>query len=187
MDRNVVLCTVGTSLLNPASAGGRHTAGGATDWRAVAEELARLPLADRACGAEANSLAALVAAGVVTNNCAVELFHSDTTDGRAIAAALGALFRSRGHAASVVPVAGLRDDDPSAFATEGLPNLARALAASVRRHGAGACCVNATGGFKGQAAVAVQAAALLGVPAYYLHERFAVPVLLPALALGDLQ
>ncbi len=191
MPRSLLLCTVGTSLLNPNSAGGQYTTRGATgpvtDWNAVTSVLRELPVTDRACGAEMNSVAALVAVGHAAVGCGVYLFHSDTDDGRAIAAALADLFRFRGHSpVEAVCVTDLQDTDPTRFASRGLPNLARAMAGAVRNHGPGATAINATGGFKAQTAVAVLTGQALGVPVHYLHEKFGTPITFPVIAAADL-
>ncbi len=39
MTPSILLCTVGTSLLNAANFGGQRTAGETTDWKAVAAAL----------------------------------------------------------------------------------------------------------------------------------------------------
>jgi putative CRISPR-associated protein (TIGR02619 family) len=182
MPRPILLCTVGTSLLNPANAGGRHTRAGTTDWAAVGRDLAALAPTDRGCGAEVNSVASLVSAGHVSPGAGVFLLHSDTADGRGVAAALGDLFRGRGHApAEAVPVPDLQDADPKRFRTRGLRNLAKLLAAKVREYGPAACAVNATGGYKAQIAVAVLMGQAVGVPVYYMHEKFAEVIAFPPL------
>jgi putative CRISPR-associated protein (TIGR02619 family) len=200
MTRPILLCTVGTSLFEPNLRFLREnmakdntkaeekravpsdlisegevlaTAYENRDWAGVASALERFSPKLRTCGAEVNSVASLVANKYVPANCGVYFFHSDTDDGRAIADVLVRLFSARGHSpATAVPVPDLQDIDPKRFRTKGLRNLAKLLCQKVRDHGAEACAINATGGYKAQIAVTVLLGQALNVPVYYKHERF---------------
>lgn len=209
MPRPILLCTVGTSLFFPNLANLRRAladdlakpddkkavkpelrpvaerlaaAYEVKDWPAVARHLAELPPTERLCGAEVNSVASLVAGGYINPDASAFFAHSDTPDGRAIAAILCALFRLRGHA-PVEPlcVTDLQDADPKRFRTKGLRNLVKLLAAKVREYGPGAVAINATGGYKAQIAVAVLMGQAVGVPVYYMHERFSEIIAFPPL------
>jgi putative CRISPR-associated protein (TIGR02619 family) len=212
MPRPILLCTVGTSLFFPNLAGLRRaltenaaepddkkivkpkqpavaeqlaTAFEAKDWPGVAKQLAELPQTERLCGAEVNSVASLVANGYAPADAGIFLFHSDTDDGRAIAAVLMEFFRLRGHApVEAVCVADLQDADPKRFRTKGLRSLARLLSAKVREYGPAACAINATGGYKAQIAVAVLMGQAVGVPVYYMHERFSEIIAFPPLPIA---
>ncbi len=207
MARPILLTTVGTSLFFPNLAGLRRTlkddeskpddkklvkpalrpvaeqlAGAyeAKDWPAIARHLAELPATERLCGAEVNSLASLVANSYSPPNAGVFFFHSDTDDGRAIAGVLAELLRGRGHApVETVCIPDLQDTDPKRFRTRGLRNLARLLSEKVREYGAAQCAINATGGYKAQIAVAVLMGQAVGVPVYYMHERFSEIIAFP--------
>ena len=182
MNPSVLLCTVGTSLLNPGNVAGARTVNGVTDWSAVLADLVRAESASRICGAEINSVASLIAHGYVSNGASVYLFHSDTEAGRQIAATLSEYFLSRGHApVRAVAVADLQDSDPKRFRTKGLRNLVKSICASVRDHSAPACAINATGGYKAQIAIAVLLGQALGIPVYYMHERFSEIIPFPPL------
>ena len=209
MPRPFLLCTVGTSLFFPNLAGLRRTlkdddakpddkktirlairlvaeqlatAYEAKDWHAVARHLVALPPTERLCGAEVNSVASLISNNYVSADASIFLFHSDTDDGRAIAGVLADLFRSRGHApVAAVSVPDLQDADPKRFRTKGLRNLARLLSVKVREYGPAACAINATGGYKAQVAVAVLLGQSLGIPVYYMHERFSEIIAFPPL------
>jgi putative CRISPR-associated protein (TIGR02619 family) len=193
----ILICTVGTSLFRPNLEGLRKELAEGTirddrrplaqayragDWTAVARELARLPGSERLCGAEVNSVASMVEHGHVAADCGLFFVHSDTDDGRHVAAILTAYFRTRGHTpVEAVPVPDLQDQDPKRFRTAGLRNLARAVCAVIRAHSAAACAVNATGGYKAQIAVAVLLGQALGVPVFYKHELFSEIIAFPPL------
>lgn len=207
MPRPILLCTVGTSLFFPNLAGLRKaladdgakpdekkavkpalvpvaerlaTAYEAKDWSAVAAGLNELPLTERLCGAEVNSLASLIANDYAPANCGIYFFHSDTPDGKNIADVLVRLYAARGHSpVAAVPVPDLQDQDPKRFRTKGLRNLAKLLCGKVREHSAEACAINATGGYKAQIAVAVLLGQALGIPVYYMHERFSEIIAFP--------
>ena len=149
-----------------------------SDWRVVADTLAEFPMSTRLCGAELNSLHDLVERAYLAADCRVLLLHSDTEDGRAIANVLVNVLSHHGHDAEAQRVEGLRDDDPRAFRTHGLRNLARRLGAGIRNY-QGSVCINATGGYKAQIAVAVLIGQALGVPVYYKHERFSEIIAFP--------
>jgi len=171
--RTILLCTVGTSLLDRENFGGKRTVNAVTDWQAITTDLSGAAPTDRACGAEVNSVASLVKHDYVPWNAGIYLFHSDTEAGRQIANVLQTYFTNSGHSpVVVVPVADLQDDDPKRFRTKGLRNLAKAICGKVRDHSAAACAINATGGYKAQIAVAVLLGQALGIPVYYMHERF---------------
>ena len=207
MSRPILLCTVGTSLFYPNLANLRRTlkddeskpddkkaikptlhptaetlatAYEAKDWIAAAQQLGNLPANERLCGAEVNSVASLVVNGYAPANASVFLFHSDTDDGLAIAAVLAEYFRARGHAPTeAICVPDLQDTDPKRFRTKGLRNLAKLLSTKVREYGPVACGMNATGGYKAQIAIAVLIGQAVGVPVYYMHERFSEIIAFP--------
>ena len=177
---HTLLCTVGTSLLKylrPREGAGPSLpeAGQALaqgDPGAAALALAQLDPSDRRLGAEINSVAELAALGHITPDARIELFHSATGDGRAVAGVLAGFFRARGHPVELVEVEHLQDAEPRLFKSKGLRNLAKLLCRSVRRWGAQRTAVDATGGYKAQIAVAVLIGQALGIPVYYKHEFF---------------
>jgi putative CRISPR-associated protein (TIGR02619 family) len=173
MNPNILLCTVGTSLLNHDNFGGKRTQDGITDWNAISADLAETEPTNCACGAEINSVASLISQEYVPGNAGIYLFHSDTEAGRQIANVLSAYYLSHGHSpVQAIPVIDLHDDDPKRFRTKGLRNLAKAICGKVREHSAPACAINATGGYKAQIAIAVLLGQTLSIPVYYMHERF---------------
>ena len=204
--RPILLCTVGTSLFYPNLAGLRKTlaedhdkpddrktiapalvpaaerladAFAAKDWPLVADVLAEIPANHRSCGAEVNSIASLIEHDFAPANAGIFFFHSDTDDGREIADVLVRLFPRGNDPVEAIPVPDLQDKDPKRFRTKGLRNLARLLCGKVRERSASACAINATGGYKAQIAVAVLLGQALGIPVYYMHERFSEIIAFP--------
>ena len=141
------------------------------DWQKVAELLHELKLTDRLCGAEINSVTDLLKEGFI-EQVHLHLLHSDTDDGQATAEVLQFYFQEDGWQVTTPCVEVLRDDDPRAFRTHGLRNLAKIFGERVRETGAEFCAINATGGYKAQIAIAVLMGQALDIPVYYKHERF---------------
>jgi putative CRISPR-associated protein (TIGR02619 family) len=195
--RPILLSTVGTSLFYPNLAGlkDKLAAGALGDdlrplaeayrdrrWDEVAHLLAQREPSERLCGAEVNSIASLVKNNYVPPDAGLYFFHSASDDGRAIADVLTRLHRRRGHSpVEAVEVEDLQDQDPRRFRTHGLRNLARQLCRRIREHSAEACAINATGGYKAQVAIAVLLGQALGIPVYYMHERFSDIIAFPPL------
>jgi putative CRISPR-associated protein (TIGR02619 family) len=185
MSRSVLLCTVGTSLLNPKNFGGKRTNSLGTEWPSVAADLSGADRAAPECGAEINSVASLIKNGYCLPNAAIFLFHSDTDAGRQIANVLRDYFLEHAHhPVEAVPILDLQDEDPKRFRTKGLRNLAKAICGKVRAFSAHACAINATGGYKAQIAVAVLLGQALGIPVYYMHERFTEIIPFPPLPIA---
>lgn len=139
--------------------------------------LVKLPAEVRLCGAEINSVEAMVRKGFLgQDRHNLVLLVSDTADGKAIGEILARYFEDPhcriGFARCVVEtVAGLQDEKPLLFQKEGLPNLVRLIGKHYRQWG-GAIAINATGGYKAQIALAVAFGQATGSPVYYKHERF---------------
>ena len=176
--RSTLICTVGTSLFgnlrgpDPKDAERPlFEAHRRADWNRLSSLLAKIDPAHRLCGAEINSVDDLVSKGLVARG-GLHLLVSDTSDGADVGAVLDGYFRARGWRTSVHAIDGLKDDDPRAFRTRGLRNLAKAIGRRVREYGAGQCAINATGGYKAQIAIAALMGQALDIPVYYKHERF---------------
>jgi putative CRISPR-associated protein (TIGR02619 family) len=116
----------------------------------------------------------------VVAGCGLFFLHSDTDDGRGIAAILKSYFQGKGHSpVESVEVSDLQDHDPKLFRTKGLRNLARKICAVIRDRSAAACAINATGGYKAQIAIGVLLGQAIGVPVYYKHELFSEIIAFP--------
>ena len=188
MPRHTLLCTIGTSLFYPNLSKLNETNPESTlaqayankDWEQVAELLHNLEPDDRRCGAEINSVTDLLKDEnryVAKGN--LHLLFSDTEEGKNIAAVLEAYFTLDDWNVVAHRVDDLKDDDPRAFRTRGLRNLAKLLGERVREAGADSCAINATGGYKAQIAIAVLMGQALEIPVYYKHERFSAIIPFP--------
>ena len=178
--RHTLICTVGTSLFtnlgrlrhdDPESNPALVQAYAGRRWKDVAAQLRQIEATERVCGAEINSVAELLAHFHVERGH-LHLLVSETEDGESIGATLDEYFNGDGWEVEVHEIGDLRDDDPGAFRTRGLRNLAKTIGERVRESGTEFCGINATGGYKAQIAIAVLMGQALGVPVYYKHERF---------------
>ncbi|HXG11847.1 MAG TPA: putative CRISPR-associated protein [Gemmataceae bacterium] len=192
---SILICTVGTSLFRPNLEGLKKDLAEAKirdeliplaqayqqhDWSAVAGELARLPPNERLCGAEINSIASMIDKKYISPDCGLFFLHSDTDDGRSIAAILRSYYKAKGHApVETIEVPDLQDQDPKRFRTKGLRNLARKICGVIRERSAVACAINATGGYKAQIAIGVLLGQAIGVPVFYKHELFSEIIAFP--------
>lgn len=180
----ILLTTVGTSLLGnlnrlpaemPLGEAYKHR-----DAKTIAQRLVELDSTERTNGAELCSTASLIDKQYVPGNVGIYLFHSATDDGRLVASILEQVLKMRGHSpVETVEVEDLQDEDPKRFRTKGLRNLTKRLCEKVRSHGASTCAFNATGGYKAQIAIAVLLGQSLGIPTYYMHERFTEIIAFP--------
>lgn len=199
-DRSILICTVGTSLFRPNLENLRtrlqdlsldeklRRLGEAyvrQNWQEVAQALAKISPDDRICGAEINSTNNMISHGYVVSHCGLYFLHSDTQDGQHIGQVLTHYFRQRGHhPVEAVCVPDLQDEDPKKFRTRGLRNLARQICRIIRQHSAQNCAINATGGYKAQIAIAVLLGQAIGVPVYYMHERFSEIISFPPMPIA---
>ncbi|MBN1980187.1 MAG: putative CRISPR-associated protein [Chitinivibrionales bacterium] len=109
------------------------------------------------------------------------LLHSDTQDGRIIASILSAYCTQSKFLSVDVhceTIQGLDDADIDRFRTVGLKNLVRLMAQYIRQNSS-AVAINATGGYKAQIAYAAVVGQALGVPVFYMHERFSAVIKMP--------
>ncbi|MBI5018178.1 MAG: putative CRISPR-associated protein [Deltaproteobacteria bacterium] len=184
---HTLLCTVGTSLpsnlgaIGDASPRAREAsrAWKERDWPALAQFLAGFHPADRLLGAEVNSVHDLTRLGYATPDALLVLFHSDSPEGRDAAVVLERYFRGLGHAVELREVEYLTEEKPKVFKSKGLRNLVKGISRSVRERGTQSTGIDATGGYKAEAAVAALIGQALGVPVYYKHERFSEIIAIP--------
>lgn len=208
--RRVVIATVGTSVLTNLSAFAREPfeaallsqpredhahllagrsaverAAAALDrsrFREVGEALCCVPGLPRLLGAEIASLAALLDEAPYSTVRECHLLTSDSDSGSGAATALEPIVAGKLRLAvfgSVV--AGLKEDSPSEFKVRGLRSLVHEIARRIREAGARGCVIDATGGFKAQAAIAVACGQAFGVPVVYRFESFPEVIEFPPL------
>ncbi|MEB3887254.1 putative CRISPR-associated protein [Lyngbya sp. CCY1209] len=185
--RNTLICTVGTSLLNnlrrsPDS--DIQDAFNAHNWQQLSLSLLDRSNSDRLCGAEINSIASICDKGFLPNRLSLIFLVSDTDDGRAMGNLLKLYFDNNKNPLKFERVEyrvleGLRDDSVQDFRQKGLKNLVREISTEVRKFSPEAIAINATGGYKAQISFAGMIGQALGIPVYYLFEKFSEVIELP--------
>jgi putative CRISPR-associated protein (TIGR02619 family) len=175
---NVLICTVGTSLLRNLQAKGWNV----ENPIATAKELKKLDPQDKQMGAEINSIYSLIEKGHLEPG-RLFLCISDTPDGEITGRILDCYYRDAFEDVKVIKIVGLQAEDPERFRNLGLRNLVKAIADIVKRereHGR-ELAINATGGFKAQISFAGLIGQLLNVSVYYMFEAFQEVIELPPL------
>jgi len=152
--------------------------------KGLAVALAGLDPADRLLGAEINSIRSMRAYGYLDANEYVRFLVSDTENGRLTGQILKFYYRRhqnpyRFREVDIRVIEDLRDDDVGRFKNQGLRNLVRLIADTVRYFGVERVLINATGGYKAQISFAGMIGMALGLPVYYLFERFSQVIELP--------
>lgn len=174
----VLICTVGTSLINLLRAKGQDV----SNPIAVAKELRKLDPADKLLGAEINSTHSILQKGYLDPKKLL-LCVSDTLEGEATGSILQCYYRDLFQEVEVIKIIGLQAKDPKRFRNHGLRYLVRVISNIVKRardQGQGVI-INATGGFKAQISFAGLIGQLLNVPVYYMFETFQEVIELPPL------
>ncbi len=182
--KQTVIATTGISLLRKLEERGLRGAIEAEDVQALLNRLRAETIETSALGAEISSIRSAIDHGHLTRDCRVVLCHSDTREGALCGRLLETLLRDEGHDVQLRRIDGLDDAKPARFRRTGLRNLANVLCGTVRSYGPSGCAIDATGGYKAQAAVAVQVGQALGVPVLYLHERFRQIIRMPPLPIS---
>ncbi|MEA3403762.1 MAG: putative CRISPR-associated protein [Armatimonadota bacterium] len=160
------------------------------DWqpRQLLEHLQQVPPDDPTAGAEINSIHALLEDGRVEPD-RLYLLVSDADDVRGIARALQLYYRSgdeRFDEIELCDIPDLSPDRPSDFKNRGLRNLVTTLVKLIRDelNRGRRPILNATPGFKAQAAYLTLVGQLMGVEVFYLFERFREIISLPPMPMG---
>lgn len=184
--RNTLICTVGTSLFNnlKRAEGEIHQAFSQQNWKQVALLLNQLENIDRACGAEINSIARICQKNLLSHYLKLVFLVSDTEDGKHTGQLLKLYHENHKNpiqfeTVEVKVLTGLRDDNIKAFRQEGLKNLVREISTQVQHSSPEYIAINATGGYKAQISFAGMIGQALGIPVYYLFERFSEVIELP--------
>ncbi len=186
--REVLICTVGTSLLNNIDSWQapdrvrEHFTGG--NLMGLNHELSRLSVPDRRLGAEINSVCSIIKSGFLARRGELLFFVSDTDEGRLTGKLLVHYF-SNGKKPCFFEevrfdvIEGLTDRDVVRFEKDGLKNLVKMLAGLARTRGAERILINATGGYKAQISFAGMIGQALDMPVCYLLEGFPRVIQLP--------
>ena len=185
--RNVLICTVGTSLIGNIEKSDdlklkeliRNK-----NVKGLTLALADLNPSDRMTGAEINSIASILDKKILDERAYLYLLVSDTEDGEFIGNVLKGYFERKQNPLAfekviVRRITGLMDESPKRFRSEGLRNLVREIAQIVRTHDSSSILINATGGYKAQISFAGMIGQALEIPVCYLFERFSEVIELP--------
>lgn len=169
MTASTLLCTAGTSLL----------ADKPRDLRSLLTQMESLDWSERAAGAELNSLQLLQRGNYVSADCRVHYFLSDSAEGELVGKVLERVIGS--DRVRLHRVRDLDPQNPDRFARKGLARLAQEQCRILGGLDPCYCALDATGGFKAQAGIAVSLGQALQIPVYYRHETFDRIISLPAL------
>ncbi|MGI2903301.1 putative CRISPR-associated protein [Tolypothrix sp. VBCCA 56010] len=212
MKKNILICTVGTSLFKPNLFGlpvpdkydewvakqpktdhqylsvelitNLKTALTNQNWKHIAELLNTIPGTTRLCGAEINSISDLVEREYCADKSLLFFCYSATEEGENIAKILQYYYQFKGHIAKPRKIEYLQDKEPKLFRTKGLRNLVKEISRIVQEYHPDNCAINATGGYKAQIAIGVLMGQSLGVPVYYKHEFFSEIIAFPPMPIG---
>ena len=153
----------------------------AKNFIALARSLEKENETKRQVGAEINSLAQLMIEKIISPNDKLLFLVSDTEDGQGTGEVLCRYYNSKykKDMSGYRVVEGLDDKNPKHFKTIGLRNLIKEISVEVRKYGGANTIINATGGYKAQVLFAGVMGQSLGIPVYYLFERFSEIIELP--------
>ena len=185
--RDVLICTVGTSLLNHldrAATGELQEAFRSRNAKGLALALLSQDPEDRSLGAEINSITSILCKQILRGRRRLVFLVSDTPDGAFLGQVLRLYYEHarnphRFQDVEVQTLTGLTDADAQRFRVDGLRNLVRAIAREVRRETSQRLVINATGGYKAQISFAGMIGQALEIPVCYLFERFSEVIDLP--------
>ncbi len=184
--RNTLICTVGTSLFNNLKYGEESIKQvfESENWNQLALLLLEQENSARICGAEINSITSICNKNLLTSKIRLIFLVSDTEDGKNTGQVLKLYYNNQKNKLKFEDVdfrvlKGLRDDDVKAFKQQGLKNLVREISTEVRKFTPEAIAINATGGYKAQISFAGMIGQALGIPVYYLFEKFSEVIELP--------
>lgn len=199
MERNIVICTVGTSLfesnlkrindlqeaLKPENWKAIQEAYLGKKWQNLSRELIKVEPSHRICGAEINTIYDLVYKKQRPLQ-KLYLLVSDTETGEETGKVLKTYFTEHPkfsfNEVEFYKVDKLQDQNPRDFKMYGLRNLVRKIGEIIQRVGGPEqVMIDATGGYKAQIAIAVLIGQVLNIPVSYKHERFSEIIEFPPL------
>jgi len=199
MQREMTLiCTVGTSLFNKFRIlKSKHEELTGTRRESVqylsennligfSKSLLKENEGDEVLGAEICSVHHIIKSRTIGEPANIIFLVSDTDDGRATGEVLSRYFNDSGYNingkrnfAFSETIEKLDDSNPGAFKNSGLRNLIKKISGKVQALGRENVAINATGGYKAQILFAGVLGQSLGIPVYYLFERFNEIIKLP--------
>lgn len=185
--QNTLICTVGTSLFNNIKYSKEDSFiqdFEAKNWQKLALLLLDKSNSDRICGAEINSITSICNKSLLSKTDKLIFLVSDTEEGKKTGQLLKLYYENQKNLIKFKEVdyrvlEGLRDDDVKAFKQQGLKNLVKEISEEVRKFSAEVIAINATGGYKAQISFAGMIGQALGIPVYYLFEKFSEVIELP--------
>jgi len=184
--RNTLICTVGTSLLNNLkfAEDSIKQVFEAKNWNQLSLLLLEQPNSARICGAEINSITSICEKELLTARIRLIFLVSDTEDGKKTGELLKLYYNHSSNPlqfelVDVRVLKGLRDDNVKAFKQQGLKNLVHEITTEVKKFSPEVIAINATGGYKAQISFAGMIGQALGIPVYYLFEKFSEVIELP--------
>ena len=189
MIKVVIISTVGASLLNnyARSIGEKMENLLKKDLIALRKDLISfIGEKGRAASAEINSLERILQKlsdeGINAGDIYLVFLASDTLEGRICAEAVTEFYRSKNFLTETIVVEGLKYDALE-FLEKGLLSLVNTLSEQVFHHKREGrrVIINATGGFKAEAAYATLVGILNRCEVYYIHEKFQELIELPPL------
>jgi putative CRISPR-associated protein (TIGR02619 family) len=156
-------------------------------WSEIAKRLQKKDPSDISCGAEINTLHALIEQReLVDRDVALHFCLSDTQKGKQMGDILENYYEKRGYR-SVKPqiIEGLQDQDEDLFRRVGLRRLVQKIAEITHNVGGpDFVAINATGGYKAQIALSAIIGQAMGVTVYYKHEMFPGIISLPPMPIA---
>ncbi|NJM71971.1 MAG: putative CRISPR-associated protein [Scytonema sp. RU_4_4] len=185
--RNTLICTVGTSLFSNLKYTDEQAIKQAFEeknWQKLTLLLLDKVNTHRICGAEINSIARICEKGFLSSFERLIFLVSDTEDGKQAGEILKLYYNNSRNPLQFKNVMchvlqGLRDDDVKSFKQEGLKSLVREISTEARKFSSEQIAINATGGYKAQISFAGMIGQALGIPVYYLFEKFSEVIELP--------
>lgn len=184
--RSTLICTVGTSLFNNLKYAEEsiRQVFEARNWNQLSLLLLEQPNSARLCGAEINSITSICEKKLLAARIRLIFLVSDTEDGKKTGNLLKLYYEHscnpvRFETVDVRVLKGLRDDSVKDFKQLGLKNLVREISTEVRNFSPETIAINATGGYKAQISFAGMIGQALGIPVYYLFEKFSEVIELP--------
>lgn len=184
-EKDILICTVGTSLLANIERDEKlKTYKDKGNWIGLCKSLLQLSAQDRICGAEINSITSIIEKNYLTRRNELYFLVSDTDSGKDTGEILKLYYESSSNPYKfervlIKTIQGLKDSDFKSFRNIGLKNLLIEIAKIAREKGPERLLINATGGYKAQISFAGLIGQALSIPVMYMFETFPEIISLP--------